>query len=181
MTRWDTLYTYSETTLFNFQVAGQQIIQAQPAAGLQAATLRAAAPTAAAAAASQAAAAAQQIITLPNGQQAIVAGAAAAAPQIMQMPTQTVQQMALVPVSGPNGQTVYQQVPVPVQVAAPAQTTALVPVAVQTSSGQQIIMQQVRISKVWVWTLLIVFHNLSQVTILSLFLYVAICGFSDLI
>ena len=87
---------------------------------------------------------AQQIITLPNGQQAIVAGAAAAAaaPQIMQMP-QTVQQMALVPVSGPNGQTVYQQVPVPVQVAAPAQTTALVPVAVQTSSGQQIIMQQV--------------------------------------
>ena len=97
---------------------------------------------------------AQQIITLPNGQQAIVAGAAtAAAPQIMQMPTQTVQQMALVPVSGPNGQTVYQQVPVPVQVAAPAQTTALVPVAVQTSSGQQIIMQQVRISKAWVWTL----------------------------
>ena len=40
-----------------------------------------------------------------------------------------------VPVSGPNGQTVYQQMPVPVQVQ-PAQT-ALVPVAVQTSSGQQ--------------------------------------------
>ena len=138
---------------FNFQVAGQQIIQAQPA-GLQAATLRAAAPTAAAA---PQAAAAQQIITLPNGQQAIVAGAAtaAAAPQIMQMP-QTVQQMALVPVSGPNGQTVYQQVPVPVQVAAPAQTTALVPVAVQTSSGQQIIMQQVRISEVWFWRLLFI-------------------------
>ena len=113
---------------------------------MQAATLRAAAPTAAAAAPQ--AAAAQQIITLPNGQQAIVAGAATA-PQIMQMPTQTVQQMALVPVSGPNGQTVYQQVPVPVQVAAPAQTTALVPVAVQTSSGQQIIMQQVRILEVW--------------------------------
>ena len=120
--------------LFNFQMAGQQIIQAQPA-GLQAATLRAAAPTA-----SAAPAAAQQIITLPNGQQAIVAGAAAAAsPQIMQIP-QTVQQMALVPVSGPNGQTVYQQMPVPVQVQ-PAQT-ALVPMAVQTSSGQQIIMQQ---------------------------------------
>ena len=131
-------------------MAGQQIIQAQPA-GLQAATLRAAAPTAAT---TPQAAAAQQIITLPNGQQAIVAGAAAAAaaPQIMQMP-QTVQQMALVPVSGPNGQTVYQQVPVPVQVAAPAQTTALVPVAVQTSSGQQIIMQQVRISEVWGYTL----------------------------
>ena len=111
-------------------MAGQQIIQAQPA-GLQAATLRAAAPAAAATAA-------QQIITLPNGQQAIVAGAAAAgvaSPQIMQIP-QTVQQMALVPVSGPNGQTVYQQMPVPVQVQ-PAQTTALVPVAVQTSSGQQ--------------------------------------------
>ena len=73
-----------------------------------------------------------------NMLQAIVAGAAA--PQVMQIP-QTVQQMALVPVSGPNGQTVYQQMPVPVQVQ-PAQTTALVPVAVQTSSGQQIIMQQ---------------------------------------
>ena len=64
-----------------FQVAGQQIIQAQPA-GLQAATLRAAAaPTAPTA---------QQIITLPNGQQAIVAtgatAAATASPQIMQIP-----------------------------------------------------------------------------------------------
>ena len=65
---------------------------------------------------------------------------AASQPQIMQMQPQTVQQMALVPVSGPNGQTVYQQMPVPVQVQ-PAQT-ALVPMAVQTSSGQQIIMQQ---------------------------------------
>ena len=41
---------------------------------------------------------------------------AASQPQIMQMQPQTVQQMALVPVSGPNGQTVYQQMPVPMQV-----------------------------------------------------------------
>ena len=94
----------------------------------------------------------QQIITLPGGQQMAVRPAAVAAPQVIQIPQpQMVQQMmqVQVPVSQ-NGQTVLQTVQVPVQtMAAPAATPtyAQIPQIVQTSSGQQIVMQQVQIAQ----------------------------------
>ena len=93
----------------------------------------------------------QQIITLPGGQQMAVRPAAVAAPQMIQIPQpQMVQQMmqVQVPVSQ-NGQTVLQTVQMPVQtMAAPAAPTyAQIPQIVQTSSGQQIVMQQVQIAQ----------------------------------
>ena len=94
----------------------------------------------------------QQIITLPGGQQMAVRPAAVATPQMIQIPQpQMVQQMmqVQVPVSQ-NGQTVLQTVQVPVQtMAAPAAapTYAQIPQIVQTSSGQQIVMQQVQIAQ----------------------------------
>ena len=96
-------------------------------------------------------AAPQQIITLPGGQQMAVRPAAVAAPQMIQIPQpQMVQQMmqVQVPVSQ-NGQTVLQTVQMPVQtMAAPAAPTyAQIPQIVQTSSGQQIVMQQVQIAQ----------------------------------
>ena len=54
----------------------------------------------------------QQLVTLPNGQQAIIR----AQPQVMQMAPQVQQYMSVqVPVSAANGQTAYQTVQVPVQ------------------------------------------------------------------
>ena len=94
----------------------------------------------------------QQIITLPGGQQMAVRPAAVATPQMIQIPQpQMVQQMMQmqVPVSQ-NGQTVLQTVQMPVQtMAAPAAapTYAQIPQLVQTSSGQQIVMQQVQIAQ----------------------------------
>ena len=94
----------------------------------------------------------QQIITLPGGQQMAVRPAAVATPQMIQIPQpQMVTQMMQmqVPVSQ-NGQTVLQTVQMPVQtMAAPAAapTYTQIPQIVQTSSGQQIVMQQVQIQQ----------------------------------
>ena len=89
----------------------------------------------------------QQFVTLPGGQQVAVRMAASAQPQVMQFPAQqAIQQM--VPVQIPvsqNGQTVYQTVQMPI--AAQAIQTAMIPQVVQTSAGQQIVMQQVQIAQ----------------------------------
>lgn len=84
----------------------------------------------------------QQFVTLNGGQQVAVQ----MQPQVMQFPQST--QQTMVPVQIPvsqNGQTVYQTVQMPM--AAPAIQTAIVPQMIQTSAGQQIVMQQVQIAQ----------------------------------
>jgi len=91
---------------------------------------------------------AQQLVTLAGGQQIAVQ----MQPQVMQFPAaastqQTMMQTVQIPVSQ-NGQTVYQTVQMPVAAPAPAAIqTAMIPQVVQTSAGQQIVMQQVQIAQ----------------------------------
>lgn len=83
----------------------------------------------------------QQFVTLNGGQQVAVQ----MQPQVMQFPQSA--QQTMVPVQIPvsqNGQTVYQTVQMPM---APAIQTAIVPQMIQTSAGQQIVMQQVQIAQ----------------------------------
>jgi len=82
----------------------------------------------------------QQLVTLPNGQQALIR----AQPQVMQMAPQVQQYMSVqVPVSAANGQTAYQTVQVPVQQAMPQPQIQMVPQLIQTSAGQQLVYAQV--------------------------------------
>ena len=94
-----------------------------------------------------------QIVTLQNGQQALVRAPAPAPipaqtpqPQVVQLaaPAPVQQFMSMqIPVSGANGQTTLQTVQVPVQMAAPQPQIQMVPQLVQTSAGQQLVYAQV--------------------------------------
>merc|ERR1712106_153521 len=82
----------------------------------------------------------QQLVTLPNGQQALIR----AQPQVMQMAAPVQQYMSVqVPVSAANGQTANQTVQVPVQQMAPQPQIQMVPQLIQTSAGQQLVYAQV--------------------------------------
>ena len=95
----------------------------------------------------------QQLVTLPNGQQALLRAPTPApavqTPQVVQLaapaPAPVQQYMAVqIPVSGANGQTTMQTVQVPVQMAAPAQPQIqMVPQLIQTSAGPQLVYTQV--------------------------------------
>ena len=85
----------------------------------------------------------QQFVTINGNQQVAVR----VQPQVMQIPTATQQMVPVqIPVSQ-NGQTVYQTVQMPMAVPQPAVQTAMIPQVIQTSSGQQIVMQQVQIAQ----------------------------------
>merc|ERR1719312_1995801 len=82
----------------------------------------------------------QQLVTLPNGQQALIR----AQPQVVQMAPQVQQFMSVqVPVSAAGGQTALQTVQVPVQQMAPQPQIQMVPQLIQTSAGQQLVYAQV--------------------------------------
>jgi len=82
----------------------------------------------------------QQLVTLPNGQQALIR----AQPQVMQMAPPVQQYMSVqIPVSQANGQTALQTVQVPVQQMAPQPQIQMVPQIIQTSAGQQLVYAQV--------------------------------------
>eukprot|EP00092_Neocalanus_flemingeri_P027078 GFUD01029364.1.p1 GENE.GFUD01029364.1~~GFUD01029364.1.p1 ORF type:complete len:830 (+),score=148.53 GFUD01029364.1:46-2535(+) len=82
----------------------------------------------------------QQLVTLPNGQQALIR----AQPQVMQMAAPVQQYMSVqIPVSAANGQTALQTVQVPVQQMAPQPQVQMVPQIIQTSAGQQLVYAQV--------------------------------------
>lgn len=119
-------------------------VQTVPTAGIQGIPAGVQVATGAGAAGVQ-----QQIITLPGGQQVAVRTAGQQPQQVMQFPqAQTFQQT--VPVQIPvsqNGQTVYQTVQMPMAAAAPAIQTAMIPQVIQTSAGQQIVMQQVQVAQ----------------------------------
>ncbi len=74
----------------------------------------------------------------------------AMAPQVVQIP-QAIQQVQTVPVQVPvsqqNGTTVYQTVQMQLPVQQPQMMTALMPQVVQTSAGQQVVMQQVQVQQ----------------------------------